>query len=207
MPEPFPTHVPSNMTEPRPSAFLALLPAVRRAARFRFRFVRCPDRRADLTAETVALAWAWFVRLAERGRDPAAFPTAFAALAARAVAGGRRLAGQETTRDVLSWSCRRRNGFAVVALQTGLRTASPLIEAVTDNTRSPVPVQAQFRCDVPNWLLALKPRDRRIAIRLALGYRTSDVAARFGLTAARVSQLRGELRHSFLRFLAGPVNR
>ena len=45
-------------------------------------------------AETIALSWKWFVRLAERGKDVGQFVTVLAAFAARAVKSGRRPVGQ-----------------------------------------------------------------------------------------------------------------
>jgi hypothetical protein len=189
----------------RERAFLELVPVVRRAARFRFRHIRCAHRRDDLVAETVALAWAWYARLVARGKDPAAFPAAFAALAARAAAAGRRLAGQEPGRDILAWACRRRHGFTVGPLANPPASGGAGFgEALADNTRSPVPVQVQFRADFPAWLEWLSARDRQVAVRLALGCRTSEVALAFGLTPARVSQLRGEFRQGYMRFLTGP---
>jgi hypothetical protein len=161
--------------------------------------------RDDLVCEAVALAWAWYVRLRARGRDPAAFPATFARLAAQAAASGRRLCGQEPARDPLSWVCRRRRGFATLPLPGPSRPAGfGLDDALADNTRSPVPTQAQFRADFPAWLGRLPARDRAVALRLAVGHRTGEVAAAFGLTAARVSQLRGEFRRSYLSFLASP---
>lgn len=73
---------PPPMSEPLPPSpaqlralFLTVIfPRVRRHARIYFRHVRCRDRRADHVAEAVALAWKWFVRLAERGKDATEFP-------------------------------------------------------------------------------------------------------------------------------------
>ena len=56
--------------------FLSILRRIRLHAEISFRGVRCPDLRADKVAEAVALAWKWFRRLAERGRDAADFPAA-----------------------------------------------------------------------------------------------------------------------------------
>jgi hypothetical protein len=191
--------------DPRHVAFLALVPTIRRVAAFRFRLVPCPDRRADLEAETVALGWAWFSRLTARDKDPAAFPVTFATLAARAVAAGRRVAGGESVRDVLARPCRLRHGYAVRSL-AGKAPGDAFADALVENTKTAVPVQVQFRHDFRAWLAALKPRDRRVAVRLALGHGTGEVAGRFGLTAARVSQLRGELRRNFMSFLTTPNN-
>ena len=64
----------------------------------------------------------------------------------------------------------------------------------------PILDQVAFRCDFPAWLKTLAPRDRNIARALAEGGRTIDVAKRFGVSLARISQLRRELERSWLAF-------
>jgi hypothetical protein len=185
------------------AGFLAILPLIEQHGRVYFRHVRCPDRRADRVAEMVALAWHWYVRLAERGKDPARFPTILASYAARAVQNGRRLCGQEKPRDVLSPRAQRLHDFVVETLpDRSTRDGSLLDEALHDNTHTPVPEQACFRIDFPEWLASLGARKREIAEDLVLGHRTRDVAAAHGLSAARVSQLRQELRDDWERFTA-----
>jgi len=93
--------------------FLAIRPRILVHARIYFRHVRCGGRKADAIAETVALAWKWFVRLARRGKDARRFPSVLASFAARAVRSGRRLCGQERVRDVLSPVAQQRHGFSV----------------------------------------------------------------------------------------------
>ncbi len=56
------------------AGFLVLLPRIETHALIAFRHLRCPDRRADAVAETVALAWKWYLDLARRGKDAARFP-------------------------------------------------------------------------------------------------------------------------------------
>ena len=84
--------------------FLAHLPKIRRHARYALRGVGCPDTRADLVAETVALAWKHFDRLVERGKRPETFVTTLALRCSQAVRAGRRLAGSDGVTDVLSRS-------------------------------------------------------------------------------------------------------
>jgi hypothetical protein len=203
-----PVALPPAPADPARRAFLGLMPVVHGAARAYFRDVRCPARRDDLVAEAVALSWAWCVRLTARGKDPAAFPVTLARLAARAAACGRRVAGQEGVNDVLSAACRRRHGFAVVALPAGSPPAgSELADALAGHTKAPVPAQVQFHLDFPAWLAHLPARKRRVAGRLAAGHRTQDVAAEVGVTPARVAQMRTELRKDYLSFLTGPPAR
>jgi hypothetical protein len=173
------------------AGFVALLPRIERSARAAFHHIACPGRRADAVAEVVALAWAWYRRCAERGKDASAFPTALACLAARAVRSGRGLCGQERSADVLAPLARHRRGFVVEPLQDGDdREGTAYCEALHENTRSPVPEQVCFRLDFPRWLRRQRPRDRRVARALMAGDRPTDVAHRFGISLGRVSQLR-----------------
>jgi hypothetical protein len=179
----------------------AVWPAVERHARVYFRHLRCPHAREEAVAEAVALAWAWHLRLARRGRDAGLFPRALAAFAARAVASGRRLCGQERAGDVLSPRARRRRGFAVCTLPAaGPPSANPFAEALADNTRSPVPDQAAFRLDFPAWLGTLGARGRGIAEGMALGRGTWELARAYGISESRVSQLRREFHGDWQRF-------
>ena len=187
--------------DPLHAGFLVLLPRVEAHARVAFRDLRCPVRREEALAEMVALCWLWFVRLRRRGEDPSAFPSALATFAARAVRSGRRLCGQERGKDALSPLARQRHSFAVSSLpQASTLDGNPLDEALHDNTQTPVPEQVSFRLDFPAWLATLSDRDRRLALDLMRGERTQDVAARYGLSPPRVSQLRRQFLDGWGRF-------
>ena len=67
------------------TGFVTLLPRLQRQAERAFQFLRCPAERADCVQDALALAWAWYRRLAARGQDAAAFPATLAAFAVRAV--------------------------------------------------------------------------------------------------------------------------
>jgi hypothetical protein len=189
------------------ASFLAILPRLEAHARAAFSGVRCSHRRDDHVAEVVAIAWHWFVRLARRGKDASRFPMALADFAARAVHNGRRLAGAEAPKDVLSPSARRSHDIAVHRLVEPNAPASGLVtEALRDNTRTPVPDQVSFRLDFPAWLRRRSRRDRRLVCALLRGGRTREVASQFGLTPSRVSQLRAELRADWARFTADPAD-
>jgi hypothetical protein len=183
--------------------FLSILPRIELHGRVSFRYVRCPDQRADAVAEVVALSWCWYVRLAERGKDATRFPSTLADYAARAVRAGRRVCGRERARDVLSPSAQRRNRFAVECLPDfSTLSSNPLAEALRDNTQTPPPEQAAFRLDFPAWLQTRTERDRRLAEDLMTGERTSDVSTKFALSPARVSQLRRDFHEDWSRFCA-----
>lgn len=93
--------------------FLTLLPHIEAHARVYFRFIRCGDLRADRIAETIALAWKWFVNLEQRGKDATEFVSAIATFAARAVKCGRRLAEMEKATDVMNRQIQHRHDFLV----------------------------------------------------------------------------------------------
>jgi hypothetical protein len=197
----------STTTAPAPqpalhAAFCArVLPAVERHARFAFRHLKCPVAQEDAIQETIGLSWKWFLSLTERGKDAAAFPSALAAYAARAVKSGRRVCGQERAKDTLSPTAQQRHGFVTGKLPDfSTLNGNPLQEALIDNTVSPVPDQAAFRLDFPAWLCSLSHRNRDIAEAMALGHGTKHLSRRFGLSEGRVSQLRGQFCDSWKRF-------
>jgi hypothetical protein len=187
------------------AAFLAaVLPKVVAHGRVYFRHLRA-ERKEEAVAEMVALAWRWHRRLAERGKDATRFPCALARFAARAVRSGRKLAGMDRARDVLSPQARQRHGFAVGKVpDCGTLDGSPLEEALHDNTRSPPDQQAMFRIDFPLWRASRTERDRRVLDDLMLGGRTLEVAGRHGLSPGRVSQLRREFLLDWRRFCGEP---
>jgi hypothetical protein len=182
-------------------AFLSILPRIERHGRVYFRHVRCPGRKADAIGEMVALSWRWFVRLAEQGKDATRFPSTLATFAARAVHSGRRLCGAEKAKDALSPVAQRRHGFAVGRLPDfSTLNGNPLFDALHDNTQSPVLDQVAFRFDFPAWLTSLGARDRSIAQDMAQGHRTGELAEAYGLSPARVSQLRREFHRDWQVF-------
>jgi hypothetical protein len=189
------------------SAFLALvLPKVLSHGQVWSRHIKCQHRRDDFVAEMVALSWKWFVRLVERGKDPTEFPTALAGFAARAVRAGRRVAGQEKAKEVLSPLAQARHGFVVEKLLDHETLTSNLLTlALQDNRKSPPDEQCAFRMDFPAWLDLLGDRNRRIAEDMMLGERTLDLADRHGISPARVSQLRREFRRDWKVFCGEEV--
>ena len=196
------------------AAFVALLPRIEQHGRIYFRHVRCPHRKADAVQEMTALGWQWFLRLHQRGKDPAEFLTGFTTLLARAVNSGRRLVGMAHAKDATNPATQRRHHFAVEALPTSLgvsherRTASPhgqelqdaYEERLRDNSTTPVLEQVQFRVDFPAWLDTLTGRERRIVRAMANNEGTLDLSRQFELSPGRISQLRREFHDDWRRF-------
>jgi hypothetical protein len=71
---------------------------------------------------------------------------------------------------------RRRFGLSPLPDVSSL-SASPLEEALQENTVSPVPEQGVFRLDFPTWRATRCERDRKVIDDLMAGERTQDVAA------------------------------
>ena len=195
---------PAALARLQESFVSSVLPKVLTHGRVYFRHLRA-ERREECVAEMVALSWKWHRRLAERGRDATQFPTAIATFAARAVRSGRRLAGMDRAKDVLSPQARQRHGFLVSALpEVSTLSDNPLAEALHDNTQTPPDEQCAFRIDFPAWRLSRAERDRRLLDDLMLGERTLDVAGKYGLSPGRVSQLRREFLLGWRRYVSEP---
>jgi hypothetical protein len=194
--------------------FLDILPRIELHATIYFRDVKCPNKREDYIQETRSLAWLYFSRAVEQGKNPLSFVSQIATYAARHARNGRHVCGQEKSRDALSPLAQRCRGFTVQSLPTsttqpreqlyanphGQRLMDALEERLQDNTLTAVPEQVCFRLDFPVWLNTLNDRDRRIVEDLMQDERTSDVARKYGISPSRVSQLRRELMQHWRRF-------
>jgi hypothetical protein len=201
-------------SDPLHEQFMAIVPKIETHAGFYFREVKCANKKADKVAETIALAWHWYLRLCHRGKDINQFTMVFVFLAARAVRAGRRLTGQEKSKDVMSSKAQQRWGFRVESLPTstaashdnrlgsvaGQRQQDAWEERLIDNTLTPVPDQAAFRIDFPEWLQSLTSRERRLIRAMLLNERTQDLGKAFELSPGRISQMRREFHQDWLRF-------
>ena len=193
-------------------AFMCLLPKIQKHAQITFRHLACAHQRADRMAESVALAWKWFLRLHELGKDVNQFPMVFIYLVVKGVRSGRRLAGQERLRDILSKVAQVRNDFLVESLSEGSEPVMETMagphgsmrhvvkESLQANTHTSIPEQVAFRLDWHQFFRSLPARDRRMVAFLSLGHRPEKAAVRFGLSRARVSQLRKCWHHQWRAF-------
>src|SRR5262249_3195222 len=218
---------PHQPEQPRPHApplcllqrqFLVIIPRIETHARIWCRPLACPGLKEDFGCGAVALAWRSFVRLAERGKDATQFPSALATGVVRAVRSGRRLCGQERSRDAMSAAAQRRHGFRVEELlppwvayerlksePLGQRLHDAFEERLRDNTQTPVIDQVVFRIDFPAWLATLSARTRGVVDHLMAGEGTGDVARKFGLSPGRVSQLRRQFEGGWAVFCYDPT--
>jgi hypothetical protein len=186
------------------AVFLKMLPAIRRSASINFRQAR-PELRHDLIEETIANAFVAFVRLVERGQADRAFPSALARYAISQVRVGRRVANRLRISDVMSPFAQYRKGFLVETIdQYGVEEDCWQQVLIEDKRATPAEV-AICRIDFAEWLRRLTARLRKIALALASGETTKGVAEQFGLSPARISQLREWLKKSWEAFQSEPV--
>jgi hypothetical protein len=190
----------SISTKPADHApFMAMLPAIRRAAQISFRKVR-PELRDDLIEEVVANAFVAYVRLVERGQADRALPSPLARFAIAQVRVGRRVGNHLRIRDVMSGYAQFKKDFFVERLDSFDEEEDCWQEIVVEDKRATPAEVAACRIDFAEWLRRLTARVRRIALALASGETTKGAAEQFGLSPARISQLREWLRKSWEEF-------
>jgi hypothetical protein len=207
--------VPSHSGAAGPHAeFLQLYPLVERHAQFVFRG-RPRAERDEAVAEAVAAAFASYVRLKARGKDPVHdFPWAVAIYATLHVKDGRHVGGRSSSQDALARKAQRRRAFSVEPLLVSTRTSHESLyatvrgqreqdafeERLRDNVQTPVPEQVAFRLDFPAFLRTLTERDRQLALALAAGQPAKEVAHRWGLSPGRITQLRQQWHREWRGF-------
>jgi hypothetical protein len=181
------------------SLFLKMLPQIRQQARSAFRWAD-PEAQEELIAETVANAFSAFARLVERGKTELAYPTPLAQFAIRQLRSGRRVGAKLSVNDVSSRYAQLAKGIVVDRLDHFDHEQGEWRETLLEDRKAGPAETAAARIDVADWFKSLARGKRRIAKTLARGEATSAVAAMFGLTPGRISQLRQELKQSWESF-------
>jgi len=176
--------------------FLHMLPQIRQKAGFAFRGSP-PESRDDLVAEVVASCFCAWASLVSQGKEHVASPTTLAQYAIRQIRAGRRVGTRLNCNDVMSAYARRSGRVNVEQLDRFDGQEGTWFEILVEDRKAGPAETAAARIDFQAWLRLLSGRDRRIAETLATGETTNLVAQRFGLTAARVSQLRARLKASW----------
>jgi hypothetical protein len=180
------------------ATFESLVPRLRTHARVRFRHLRPADR-DEAVADVIAYGFVSFLRLKERGKDPATFPAVFAHFVAQAVANGRGVVRRLSARDLLG---RPRGERVTIRKLDDPMPGGGWWRDLTLDRRARVDEQAAFNIDFPAWLATLSAVKRHVAELLARGHGTDEVALGTGVSAGRVSQLRRELADSWFDFHA-----
>ena len=184
--------------------FLAMLPQIRRQASLAFRGLT-PKLREELIQEVIANAYQAFDRLVQQGKQAVAFPTPLAQFAIRQVRAGRRVGSRMNSIDILSGNARRTRGLTVESLNQLDPQSGTLNHLLIEDRHAGPAETATARMDMRAWLGTLSRQQRRIAKALALGETTNAAAQKFGLSPARISQLRLRFRQLWERFQAGTM--
>ena len=192
-----------RQTSARHAKFLAMLPAIRRSAQIAFRKA-CPELRQDLIEEVVANSYVAFARLAERGQADRASASPLARYAIVQVRVGRRVGSRLRIGDALSTYAQYRKQFSVERLDHFSDENGCWEEVLVEDRRATPADVAACRIDFADWLRRLTARLRKIALALAAGETTSAAAKLFGVSPARISQIRDLLRKSWEAFQGGP---
>ena len=132
-----------------------------------------------------------------------AHPGSLAKYAVAQVRVGRLVGGHLNCLDLLSKYAQHKKGFSVQRLDHFDEAENAWKEVVVEDRRATPADVAACRLDFSAWLRRLSPRTRKIALTLAAGHRTSDVAQRFKVSAGRVSQLRKWLKARWEAFQGG----
>jgi hypothetical protein len=186
--------------------FLKVLPAVETHAKIRFRRLNA-DRREEAIQETVAAACVNFQLAAAEGKLNVVHPSSLADFAVRHTRTGRHVGGsQNGARDVMSPACQRRHDVEVVSydrhrVPASLRDGTDGWKRMAvEDRKAMIPDLAAFRIDFGRWFQMCSRRDRSIISALIAGEDPSTIADRFGISRARVSQLRRRYEREWMDF-------
>ena len=158
------------------------------------------ERKEEAVAETVAIAWSEYSKLALAGRDVVRLLGKIVEFAAMRVRCGRGLTNPEPMRDVMSARARFRHGYRVASIPLSDREeADPEILDAMHGEDSPADAAA-LNVDFDEWLGTLDDRRRGIAEQLASGLNTVDIGKLRGVTRAAIHNARVELRASWEEF-------
>src|SRR5688572_7132684 len=197
--KPVPDPAATQAAPPWQAAFLELLPAIQSYARCAFRNWPYQARR-DALDEVTANALVAFTRLVALGKSDLAYATPLARFAVKQVREGRQVGCRLRVRDVMSPYAQRQKGFQLQRLDHFEPIENAWLEVLVEDKRATPAEMAACRIDFAAWLSMLPRRYRQIARLLATSETTGAVARRFGVSSARISQIRGELRTAWNEF-------
>jgi hypothetical protein len=156
----------------------------------------------ELTQEAMGLGWHHYLTMKLKGeKDPEEFVSVFAERVCQGVRNGRKITGQERAKSISNPRTQAIRGICQQSLpeqDTGTENHD-LLRAIQDERDSP-PDMAAYLIDTKEWLAQLPERKRELAMDMAAGDSTTDLAEKYGMTQGRVSQIRRELVESNRQF-------
>jgi hypothetical protein len=189
-----------RQTNAHHAEFLDMLPLIQRYARLAFSRYAA-EARAEAVQEVVANAWQAYARLVQQGRAELAYSTVLAKYAIAQVREGRRVGSRLRIHDVSSEYARQKRGLQLERLDEFDRATGDWREVLVEDRRATPAEIAACRIDFAAWFKSLPKDVRRIAKALAAGETTTSAARRFGVSCARISQLRRQLKMSWAAFV------
>lgn len=187
---------PTGPSEDSSADFTSLLPAIRRHIQFAFRKVP-RQLRQEVIDEAVAAAFVAFDRLIGQGKSSRAFATPLARFSVSRVRDGRRVGSRRHRYEACCPFNALRARFRIERLGRYGNHVPYWIARSVPGSPWPIPDQVAFRLDFQAWLSAQSSRNRRLIKVLASGESTSGAAHHFGISPARVSQLRLQFYESW----------
>jgi hypothetical protein len=180
-----------------------MLPELQRLLKVAFRNIP-PEGREDACEEGLFhCIWSYF-QLYEQGRAEAATASSLVWYAMLQVRRGRVAGCRLNGREVMSRYAQIGHGFKVVPLQNHDPDDDTWVNDFVESRNASVLDQIAIRMDFRSWLKSLGRRSRRIAMDLARGFSTSEVASKYRVSAGRISQIRRELESAWRQFQSEP---
>jgi hypothetical protein len=179
--------------------FATILPELERFLRITFRDLTA-EAQTDAVENAIVNCLLAYSRLFEQGRAEAATASSLARYAALQTRRGRLACCRMNSKEPLSRYAQLGKGIKVEPLYHRNPDDDGWINDVIDTRQASVADQVAIKLDFVAWLGSLCRRTRCIAVDLARGFSTSEVASKYGLTPGRVSQLRRELQNGWYQF-------
>jgi hypothetical protein len=175
-------------------SFVAELPELLIMAKARFRHLD-PEARDEAIQNVTSLTWKYWVRLCQKGRgheEGLLGSVWWYACKQHRVGRTIQSSGRPGRGTLDAYAAARRGGAAVEHADFNL--------LIGDAT--PVPDQVAFRLDMPRFLGRLTDKQRAIALKLAEGHRTGEIAKELGVTPAVISQCKARFKELYDEFFA-----
>jgi len=183
--------------------FLELMPVITKSARRAFAGYNS-DKQADAVQNLLLWAFENLKRLASKGRFHDVYAGSLARFAISRHHEGRSLGVVTSSGDVMSSYCQNLGRSKVKNYGLAENIADSFAsEATATDARYPVARTVQFKMDfIEGWLQEQSERDRSIILDLALGETTGDVARKYTVSDALISQYRKRYRSSWNEYIA-----
>jgi len=186
------------------AGYLTMMPSITKYARWAFQSMGM-EARAEAMQEVLVSSMLAYYRLYQQSKIERAFPSVLARYAVARYRDGRRVGEKMNCRDTMSPYAQRKKGLCVESLHQYDPEREVWREIIVEGKHAGPADTAAARVDFAEWLASLAPRDRQIAEALSDGSSTQEVAKRFQVSSARISQKRRELQDSWLAFEQGQM--